>query len=215
MEYAEIDPLRWLAFDSVRDEMGLIAHYPLDRRLNYFRIETHDLRSTLNLVVFTRSAVDVRCPLVDYEYRDVLHSLPDTIASLDVRCAMLTRRNPRLTLVPYDRFNFLPHSSRLIRGPHRTWQRAKTWVNRHVAPVFPEMPLLYADYEHYLRTDLRGWAEGILFDPRTEGRGIFDPDAVRALWARHLSGNELWTIGKIAPLITIELVIRYLTRERQ
>lgn len=205
--------LRWLPFESVRDEMALIEHYPLNRRLNYFRIEQHDLRSTLNLVAFTRSAVDVRCPLVDYEYRDVLHSLPDSLMSYDVRCGILTRRKPRLALVPYDRFDSLPHTSRWIREPHRTWQRGRTWVNRHVAPVFAESATLYADYEHYLRTDLRNWAEGILFDPRTEGRGIFDPDAVRALWARHLSGRELWTIGKIAPLITIEMVIRFLTED--
>jgi hypothetical protein len=32
------------------------------------------------------------------------------------------------------------------------------------------------------------------------------------LWARHQSG-ELWTIGKIAPLMTIEQVIRYLVED--
>jgi asparagine synthase (glutamine-hydrolysing) len=41
-------------------------------------------------------------------------------------------------------------------------------------------------------------------------RGLFDPAAVRALWDRHVSGKELWTIGKVAPLITIELVLRTL-----
>lgn len=58
------------------------------------------------------------------------------------------------------------------------------------------------------RTDLRAWAEGILFDPRARQRGLFDPDTVRALWERHLRGQKLWTIGKIAPLMTIELVLR-------
>jgi len=28
------------------------------------------------------------------------------------------------------------------------------------------------------------------------------------LWQRHLSGRELWTIGKIAPLMTVELYLR-------
>jgi asparagine synthase (glutamine-hydrolysing) len=39
---------------------------------------------------------------------------------------------------------------------------------------------------------------------------LFNPTAVRSLWERHLRGDELWTIGKIAPLMTIELVTRLL-----
>ena len=42
---------------------------------------------------------------------------------------------------------------------------------------------------------------------------MFDPDEVRRLWERHLRGDELWTIGKVAPLITIELVLRSLMDE--
>lgn len=68
-------------------------------------------------------------------------------------------------------------------------------------------------YEHYLRTDLRAWSEGILFDGRLNERELFDSTAVRALWERHQRGNELWTIGKIAPLISVELVIRALLDE--
>jgi asparagine synthase (glutamine-hydrolysing) len=73
-----------------------------------------------------------------------------------------------------------------------------------------DRPRLYADYEHYLRTDLRRWAEALLFESRTRDRGLFNPAAVQQLWERHLSGRELWTIGKIAPLMTIEQTIRYL-----
>ena len=40
--------------------------------------------------------------------------------------------------------------------------------------------------------------------------GLFDPDAVCALWHRHLSGKELWTVGKIAPIISLELTLRAL-----
>jgi len=53
-----------------------------------------------------------------------------------------------------------------------------------------------------------GWAEIILFDRRTEERRIFNPLFVRSLWARHLAGHEHWTLGKIAPLITLEVVLR-------
>ena len=31
---------------------------------------------------------------------------------------------------------------------------------------------------------------------------------VRSLFARHLSGRELWTIGKLAPIMALEMVMR-------
>jgi asparagine synthase (glutamine-hydrolysing) len=123
---------------------------------------------------------------------------------------MITRQMPHLATVPYDRDNRLPHSNPFVFHPHAILQRVKGRINRHLAPVFPEHATLYADYEQWLRTDLRAWAEDILFDPRTLERGLFDPDATRALWERHLSGTELWTIGKVAPLMTIELILRHL-----
>jgi asparagine synthase (glutamine-hydrolysing) len=67
---------------------------------------------------------------------------------------------------------------------------------------------LYADYENYIRNGLRDWTEGILFDPRTAERGIFNPDFLHTLMNRHLSRLEEWTIGKIAPVMTYEMMLR-------
>ncbi|NCC32768.1 MAG: hypothetical protein EOM24_12220 [Chloroflexia bacterium] len=89
-------------------------------------------------------------------------------------------------------------------------RRGKAWINRRVGGLFPQRPRLYADYEAYLRTDLRNWAESVLFDQRTIERGLFDQAAVRSLWQQHLAGDQLWTIGKIAPLLTLEMVMRRL-----
>ena len=82
-------------------------------------------------------------------------------------------------------------------------RRAKRYV-RHQPPA----TRLYADYEEYLRTDLRPWIEELLFSRRSLARAWFDPAAVRTLWNRHLSGREPWTIGKIMPIVTIEQVMR-------
>jgi asparagine synthase (glutamine-hydrolysing) len=82
-------------------------------------------------------------------------------------------------------------------------------VNRNIRPVFRERSLLYADYENYLRRGLRPWARAS-FDPKTEARGLFDPQFVRSVMARHQSGLETNTIGKIAPLITYEMMLRQL-----
>jgi asparagine synthase (glutamine-hydrolysing) len=69
---------------------------------------------------------------------------------------------------------------------------------------------LYADYENYLRGDLRAWARDILFDKRTLERGIFNPQFIRSIWERHQSSQELHTIGKIAPVMTYEMMLRRL-----
>ncbi|MHB1131378.1 MAG: asparagine synthetase B family protein [Chloroflexota bacterium] len=203
--------MRWLAFESLRTELMRTAHYPEDRRVEYFYINQHDRRSTQNLVVFMRSALEQRCPFFDYDFLTFMYSLPEHIRSTPaLRRAVLTRRMPTLMTVPYEKNDRLYHSNPVIHHSHATWQRLKRRLNRYLSPIFPDRPRLYADYENYLRTDLREWAEGILFDQRTLERGFFDPAAVRSLWQRHLAGKELWTIGKIAPLVTVELVLRSL-----
>jgi len=91
---------------------------------------------------------------------------------------------------------------------HALAVKLKRRFNRHLWPIFPERYTLYADYENYLRDELRSWAENILFDRRTAERGIFNPAFLRTLMDRHLSGLEEWTIGKIAPVITYEMMLR-------
>jgi asparagine synthase (glutamine-hydrolysing) len=198
-----------LAFDSLREELAATRQYRPERRADYFYIEQVLRRSLINQVVFTRSAIEVRCPYFDYPFVDFMYSLPDIIRTVPaLRRTLITRHLPRLATVPHEKDDRLPHVNPLRYHAHALRQRARSWVHRHGLPIFPARPRLYADYEEYLRTDLRDWAEAILFDPRTQDRGLFDPIAVRALWDRHLAGNELWTIGKIAPMITIELALR-------
>jgi asparagine synthase (glutamine-hydrolysing) len=203
--------LRGLAFDSFRDEVARTAHYPANRRPHYFYLEQHDRRSTANMLVMARSAVEVRCPFFDYDVISFVYALPEHIrATPDFYHAIITQRMPQLALVPHEKTNRLPHRNPLRYQTHRVVQHAKSRINRHIAPIFAEPPRLYADYEEYLRTDVRQWAEDILFSQRAQDRGLFDRAAVRTLWERHQAGTELWTIGKIAPLITIELALRYL-----
>lgn len=203
-----------LARESFAAVLASTAHYPLPYRSDYFYILQHVRRSTQNMIVFQRSAFEVRCPFFDYDLISFLYGLPERLfASPDFHRAVITRRMPDLALIPNEKTDELPHSNRLLRRSHAFVQRAKRGVNRIIGPVFPTRVRLYADYERYLRTDLRQWAEAILFDRRTCERGLFNSSEVHKLWERHLRGDELWTIGKIAPLITIELVIRSLLGE--
>ena len=197
------------ARDSFAVELARTAHYPQPYRSDYFYLLQRVRRSTQSMIVFQRSMLEVRCPFFDYDLVSFLYGLPESVfATPALHRAILTRRAPGLAMIPYDKDDLLPHSGPMVRGAHFLVQKAKRAVNKVAGPVFPARPRLYADYENYLRTDLRNWGEGILFDLRSIDRGLFDPVTVRALWDHHQRGHEVATIGKIAPLITIELVLR-------
>jgi asparagine synthase (glutamine-hydrolysing) len=200
-----------LARETFAAEVARSSHYPPPYRADCFYLLQHVRRSTQSMIVFQRAHLEARCPFFDYGLIDFLYGLPETLrTSSALHHGVITRRMPALARVPNEKHDRLPHANPLVQSGHAALQKAKRGVNRLVGPVFPQRSRLYADYESYLRTDLRSWAESILFDRRTEERGLFDPAVVRRLWERHLQGDELWTIGSIAPLITIEMVIRHL-----
>lgn len=203
--------MRSLAFESMVAEVARTRNYPKNRRLDYFALEQHALRPLQQQIVIGRAWLEVRCPFFDYDFLSFIFSLPLAIHTHpQFRHSIITRHMRPLTSIPNERDERLPDSRWFVREPHATFQRVKGVVNRRIAAFFPQRSRLYADYEDYLRGDLRSWAEAILFNSHSLERGIVDPEAVRALWRRHCSGKELWTIGKLAPLISLELVLREL-----
>jgi hypothetical protein len=71
--------------------------------------------------------------------------------------------------------------------------------------LLPSRRTTHADYEH--RALICAWAER-WYSPQLEQRGIFRQSFLRTLMERHLSGREEWLIGKIAPVITYEMMLR-------
>jgi asparagine synthase (glutamine-hydrolysing) len=204
--------LRGLAFDSFREELAPYHLLPRETRWRYFFIRNHDGRLTKNMITIARSYIEVRFPFFDYDLFDFLNSLPLEIRrDRLVHRGITERETPQVSRIPYDPYgNQIPTTSELILRRHKIRAKVKRGINKYIYPVFPKYATLYADYEDYLRGDLREWAEEILFDPRTAARGIFDPTFLRSLMDRHLSGTEEWTVGKIAPLMTYEMMLRRL-----
>ncbi len=201
--------IQGLAFDSFRDEITPYLGYRPDVRGEYFYLHNHCRRLTQNLTTFKRSHIEVRFPFFDYDLFEFIYSLPALLRqSRILHRTVIQQRTPQLAYVPYDRDGYLPTTKPFIRGSHIMMVKLKHHFNHRVKTIFPEYGMLYADYGDYLRTDLRDWAEGILFDKRTSDRGIFAPTYLRTLMDRHLSKLEEWTIGKIAPLITYEMMLR-------
>jgi asparagine synthase (glutamine-hydrolysing) len=198
-----------LAFDSFRTELSVYLAYRPDLRGEYFCLRNHCSRLTQNMVTFARSHIEVRFPFFDYSLFDFLYSLPAELRGpRRLYRAMIQRETPRLAYIPYDHDEFLPTTHQWVRAMQMTAVKLRRRLNRRTLPIFPERHTLYADYENYLRGELRDWAEGILYHQRTAERGIFNPSFLGTLMNRHLSNLEEWTIGKIAPLISYEMMLR-------
>jgi asparagine synthase (glutamine-hydrolysing) len=203
------DKIRERAFESFREELSRYLHFRRDVRVEYFYIANHCKRLTHNFITFNRSHVEVRFPFFDYDLFNFLYAIPAAVRGpRTLYRAVIQKVTPQLAYIPYDRDEFLPTTYETVQKVHALSVKLKRRINRHIKPVFPKHSTLYADYDNYLRSELREWAESILYDRRTKERGIFSPTFLRTLMSRHLSGLEQWMIGKIAPLMTYELMLR-------
>jgi asparagine synthase (glutamine-hydrolysing) len=199
-----------VAYDSFREELEPYLELRPDVKSEYFYLRNHEWRLTLNFVNFTRSHVEVRIPYYDYDLFDFMHSLPvDMRQDQRIYRPVMQKLLPELTYIPYDYDDFLPTTNSMIRNSHAALVKLKRRFNRHIWDIFPDHFTLYADYQNYLRTDLRQWAEDILYDQKTADREIFDLSFLKTLMKRHLSKMEDATIGKVAPLITYEMMLRH------
>jgi asparagine synthase (glutamine-hydrolysing) len=198
-----------LAFDSFRDELAPYMAFRRDVRSEYFNLVQHCNRMTQNMVIFGRSHIEQRFPFFDYDLFNFLYSIPAYHrADRMLYRAVIQKEIHELAYIPYDHDELPPTTDKLARGIVSTKNRLQSAVHRHIIPIFPVHQTLYADYEEYLRNELRPWAEGILFDQRVVEHGIFMPSFLKTLMGRHVSGRELWTIGKIAPILTYEMILR-------
>ena len=201
--------LRGIAYESFCEELKPFLSYRPDIKSELFYLSNHERRLIINYITFTRSHLEVRIPFYDYDLIDFMYSLPADYR-MDQRMfrPVMQKIIPELSYIPYERDELLPTTNTLIRSGHAALVKFKRRFNRHIYKIFPEYFTLYADYENYLRQELRNWAEDILFDNITASRELFNPIYLKSLMNRHLSGMEEATIGKIAPLITYEMMLR-------
>jgi asparagine synthase (glutamine-hydrolysing) len=198
-----------LAFESFVSEVTQFDKYDYPRRAEFFNQVNHNGRLTYYYLIFTRSHVEIRFPACDYQLFDFVCSIPLALrANRRMEKAVINREISDVAMIPYDKDGLLLTDRWLPWVAHALTHKLKNRFNRHFYPVFRQFHTLYADYENYLRSDLRSWAEDVLFDKRTLERGIFNPQFIRSIWARHQSGKELHTIGKIAPIMTYEMMLR-------
>ena len=197
------------AFESFMSEFHQASHYDPKRKSEFLKLKNPDRRLFWMFPVFFRAFMEMRFPYFDYQLFDFVLCLPPEYrAGSRLHRSLLQREVPQLTRIPHDKDNLLPTNNKLVRETHRIYTRSRDRLMREIRLPQRKQDTLYADYENYLRNELRGWAEDILFDKKTLERGYFNPVGIRSLFSRHLSGKEEWTIGKIAPIITFEMMLR-------
>ncbi len=200
--------LRDLAFTSFCSELSKYENLPYYQRAAYFALCNPDRRLFQYYIVFHRSYFEQRFPFYDYPYVEFVYALPpEMLFKRRLRRAIILKMMPELATVPYDKDNLPITAGAGSKLAAILLQKGKSVVNR-LAPVFPQYTTLYADYEHWLRYELRTWGEGILLGEQTLQRDLFNPEFLRSIWRRHQAGLEPNIIGKLAPIMSYELMLR-------
>jgi len=201
--------LKGLAYESFLQELQPYESLPIPQRVVAFNHANHFSRHLIYHAVSGRAYLEYRLPFFDLALQTFCYALPyQQWMHRKLEMAIIERDFPALARIP-STLDDLPLTNRGgVRM--RAWfsHKFRHYFNRYVRPAFPELLTLYADYEGWLRSDLRDWAAGILLSDEALAREIFRPEALHSLLNRHNSGIEEWTIGKISQLITLEMTLR-------
>lgn len=133
---------------------------------------------------------------------DTISYLPDDIMTKVDRASMAVSLEARAPLLDYRVFEFvwrLPLSYK-IRGGRGKWLLRQV-LARHVSPSLFDRPKqgFTPPIAHWLRGDLKNWAQDLLSDAAHNSHDILDMRAVNALWQAHSThsadhATKLWTV---------------------
>jgi asparagine synthase (glutamine-hydrolysing) len=180
---------------------------------NNLELVQRQRRFTANGNELMRSRVVTRTPFCDNDLVEFALTIPPGLRfNRYLYLKAITRMFNGLSKIPWEKTGYpLVACTRdlMLRFDNQMRWRLRglglNWI-----PVAQNRP--YADYDHWLRTDLRPWMEKLLLDDRFLGRGYFNPDYIRNLVADHLSGRD--HASRLGILFSLELWHRKFVDER-
>lgn len=134
-------------------------------------------------------------PIEQLMYTDSLSYLPEDVLTKVDRAAMAVSLETRVPLLDHRVVEFawrLPLHHKVRNGTGK-WV-LRNLLARYVPRSLFERPKMGfgVPIDHWLRRELRDWAETLLAADRLEREGFFQPAAVRGIWQDHLSGRSDW-----------------------
>jgi len=195
--------IRDRAFQSLLETLAMVEGYEYAHRIDYFTTIYQGSRMSNMNVVYQRAFFEARYPFCDRDLMDWVYSMPLRYRLNDrLYLAVINREVPKVTWIPRDTDGRLITRYRAIRQAHALFQKVRRRITGR------RLRTIHEDPEGWLRRDLRDWAEDLLLGRRTLERGFYNPAFLRSLFERHMSGREIHTIGKIAPIMTYEMMLR-------
>ncbi len=150
--------------------------------------------TALSLAEFD-SVVETRLPYLDNELIDELFAAPPELKLGDaIQAEILRRRRPELLDVVNVNTGTRVGASRLAKFAAKA--RLKVFAKLGVKGYQP-----YERLGLWLRRELRPLVERLLLSDRSLGRGVFDPNAVRAVVADHMAQRQNHTYLLLALMI--------------
>jgi asparagine synthase (glutamine-hydrolysing) len=137
--------------------------------------------------------------VTDFTHRmmhlDMETYLPGDILVKVDRAAMGVSLETRVPLLDREVIEFawrIPLGMK-VRGGNGKWLMREA-LYRHVPKKLIDRPKrgFGIPLEHWLRGDLRDWAEDLLSEVRLRREGFFHPEPIRQKWREHLAGTRNW-----------------------
>lgn len=121
--------------------------------------------------------------------------LPGDILTKVDRAAMGVSLEGRIPLLDQHLIEFawsIPYSMKVRNGQGK-WLMRET-LYRHVPKALIDRPKrgFGVPLEHWLRGELKDWAEDLLSESRLKREGFFNPKPIREKWQEHQSGTRNW-----------------------